>query len=188
MILLTDGGSTKCDWALLDENSNVILKTQTSGLNPNVVSKEDIRTHIVSNKELKNLFDKELTLDFYGAGCGAPKSRKIVEEVLEELFKKAQITVKEDTVVAVRAVTSEPGIVCILGTGSNSCYFDGHEIHHPIASLGCVLMDEASGNYFGKALINDFYYGRKPKELANEFESNFDVAQDSILLNLYKKE
>ena len=187
MILITDGGSTKCDWILLDSSGNVVLKTRTKGLNPAVIPEDELRTRIRSNADLVSLFSKVDAVDFYGAGCGTKTPVKILHGVISELFEKAVVTVNEDTVAAVYAATSEPGIVCILGTGSNSCYFDGKEIHTSVESLGYSLMDEASGNYFGKRLIRDYYYKKMPSELASEFEKRFDLDADTIKMNLYKK-
>jgi len=187
MILITDGGSTKCDWVLLEKNGGIIFKTDTLGLNPTVIAKEELLLRIASNPTLKSVFKNVETLDFYGAGCGTPTPRNILKEVLEELFSNAKITVSEDMAAAVFAATTDPGIVCILGTGSNSCYFDGIEINTPIPALGYILMDEASGNYFGKRLIRDYYYKRMPARIAEEFESHFNLEADEIKVNLYKK-
>ncbi len=187
MTLITDGGSTKCDWVLLDNSGNIVFKTDTSGLNPTVVPKEELMLRIASNETLKNVFESIEALDFYGAGCGTATPRSILKEVLEEVFINAKINVSEDMSAAVFAATTEPGIVCILGTGSNSCYFDGTEIHTPIPALGFILMDEASGNYFGKKLIRDYYYRRMPTEIASEFEKRFNLDADDIKMNLYKK-
>ena len=187
MTLITDGGSTKCDWVLLDNSGEVVFKTATSGLNPTVVPKEELLLRIASNETLKNIFNSVEILDFYGAGCGTTTPRSILKEVLEALFTKAKVNVSEDMAAAVFAATTEPGIVCILGTGSNSCFFDGIKIHSPIPSLGFILMDEASGNYFGKRLIRDYYYQRMPKEIAAEFENKFNLEADEIKMNLYKK-
>ena len=133
------------------------------------------------------MFSNVEALDFYGAGCGTATPRSILKEVLETLFTKAKVNVSEDMAAAVFAATTEPGIVCILGTGSNSCYFDGTEIHAPIPALGYILMDEASGNYFGKRLIRDYYYNRMPSEIVREFEEKFNLEADDIKMNLYKK-
>ena len=187
MTLITDGGSTKCDWVLLDNSGELVFKTATSGLNPTVVLKEELLLRIASNETLKNIFNSVEILDFYGAGCGTATPRCILKEVLEELFTIAKVNVSEDMAAAVFAATTEPGIVCILGTGSNSCYYDGTEIHAPIPALGYVLMDEASGNYFGKRLIRDYYYHRMPTEIAEEFEKKFNLEADEIKMNLYKK-
>ncbi|MCB0468683.1 MAG: N-acetylglucosamine kinase [Aequorivita sp.] len=187
MTLITDGGSTKCDWVFMDNDGNEVFKTVTSGLNPTVVPKEELLLRIASNETLKSVFKSVEILDFYGAGCGTATPRSILKEVLEELFTTAKVNVSEDMAAAVFAVTTEPGIVCILGTGSNSCYYDGTEIHAPIPSLGYILMDEASGNYFGKRLIRDYYYHRMPLEIAAEFENKFNLEADEIKMNLYKK-
>ena len=187
MTLITDGGSTKCDWVLLDNSGEVVFKTATSGLNPTVVPKEELLLRIASNETLKSIFNSVEILDFYGAGCGTTTPRSILKDVLEALFTKAKVNVFEDMAAAVFAATTEPGIVCILGTGSNSCFFDGIKIHSPIPSLGFILMDEASGNYFGKRLIRDYYYQRMPKEIAAEFENKFNLEADEIKMNLYKK-
>lgn len=187
MTLITDGGSTKCDWVLLDHSGKVVFKTVTLGLNPTVVPKEELLLRISSNEVLKDVFENIEILDFYGAGCGTTTPRSILKEVLEELFIKAKVKVSEDMSAAVFAATTKPGIVCILGTGSNSCYFDGTEIQAPIPALGYILMDEASGNYFGKRLIRDFFYNRMPLKIASEFEKRFNLEADEIKMNLYKK-
>jgi N-acetylglucosamine kinase-like BadF-type ATPase len=187
MILIADGGSTKCDWVLLDSKGEVVLKTRTRGLNPAVVPQDDLYERIRENEDLKQVFEKVNQLDFYGAGCGTKTPRQILTDVIGEIFPNAKVLVQEDLVAAVYAATTEPGIVCILGTGSNSCYFDGKEIHTPVASLGFILMDEASGNYFGKRLIRDYFYNKMPDQLVKSFESRFDLDPDTIKMNLYKK-
>ena len=187
MILIADGGSTKCDWVLLDENGEVTLKTRTEGLNPAVFPEKELLDRIQSNVELQKIVQTVDVVDFYGAGCGTSTPSGILKNVIQQLFPKAKVTINEDLFAAVYAVTSQPGIVCILGTGSNSCYFDGKEIHTSTASLGYVLMDEASGNYFGKRLIRDYYYNKMPSELVLKFEERFDLDADNIKMNLYKK-
>ena len=187
MTLITDGGSTKCDWVLLNNRGNVVFKTTTLGLNPTVVTKEELTSRIHENEFLRRVFSEVQTVDFYGAGCGTSTPRNILLEVLNELFSAAKVNVSEDLTAAVFSVTTDPGIVCILGTGSNSCYFDGSKIHAPIPALGYILMDEASGNYFGKKLIRDYYYGRMPSNIASQFASKFNLDADNIKMNLYKK-
>ncbi len=187
MTLITDGGSTKCDWVLLNNLGEVVFKTNTLGMNPTLVPKEELALRISKNDSLRKVFAEVKFLDFYGAGCGTLSPRNILKNVLVDLFPNAKVNVSEDLAAAVFSVTTEPGIVCIIGTGSNSCYFDGEEIHAPIPALGYILMDEASGNYYGKRLIRDFYYGNMPKEIASEFSKKYDVEADSIKMNLYKK-
>ncbi|WP_108805686.1 BadF/BadG/BcrA/BcrD ATPase family protein [Aquimarina sp. Aq107] len=189
MILLADGGSTKCDWILLDEEGEIVFKTRTEGLNPAVFSKSLLEERLKDNEELASYRNKIDRVHFYGAGCGTNKPTQMLAKIFEDYFSNANdILVKEDMVAAVYAATTEPGIVCILGTGSNSCYFDGDEIKMTVDSLGYILMDEASGNYFGKRLIRDYYYKRMPPEVAGEFEKRFNLSSDSIKENLYKKE
>lgn len=187
MTLIADGGSTKCDWVLLDKGGAVLFKTKTDGLNPNVVSPEELTRRIQDNPQLQKVFEKVATLDFYGAGCGTETPRNTLLQVLTQLFPNTQITIEEDMLAAALAVTNEPGIVCIFGTGSNSCYFDGKKTFNAVASLGYILMDEASGNYFGKRLIRDYFYKKMPITLAADFEKLYELNPDIIKINLYRK-
>ena len=187
MTLFTDSGSTKCDWVLLDSEGEMVFKTTTLGMNPTLVPKDELISRIIQDDSLKKVFREVKYLDFYGAGCGTSTPNGIMRDVLVSLFPNAKVSVREDLAAAVYAVTTEPGIVCILGTGSNSCYFDGKEIHAPIPALGYILMDEASGNYYGKRLIRDYYYHKMPKDLATEFAKSHNLEADSIKMNLYTK-
>lgn len=187
MILIADGGSTKCDWILLDAEGNVKIKTRTKGLNPAVVPQDELISRIKTNDDLASIFSIVEAVDFYGAGAGTKTPRALLAKVLQSLFPQATIQVNEDLLAAVYAATTAPGIVCILGTGSNSCYFDGEKIHSHVPSLGYILMDEASGNYFGKRLIRDYYYKKMPEKLAKEFEKRFNLDPDEIKLNVYQR-
>ena len=187
MILITDGGSTKCDWILLSQDGNVLLKTRTKGLNPAVVPEENVKERILANQDLQPYVNKVTVVDFYGAGCGTKTPIMMLTKILTEIFPLANISVNEDMVAAVYSATTKPGIVCILGTGSNSCYFDGTNVHNGIESLGYSLMDEASGNYFGKRLIRDYFYKKMPTQLSQEFEKRFNLDPDEIKNHLYKR-
>ena len=188
MILIADGGSTKVDWILLDKKGDIVLKTRTQGLNPAVLPVDVLVARISENEELTESVSKVSKIYFYGAGCGTEKPSLALKKVFEEFFVNADAVVKEDTYAAAFAATTEPGIICILGTGSNSSYFDGVEVHTTVPSLGYTLMDEASGNYFGKKLIRDYYYKKMPEHLRQEFASKFDLTADSIKENIYKKD
>ena len=167
----------------------MVYKTRTKGLNPAVFEKSLLEKRLRENEELFLHKDQIETIHFYGAGCGTQKPTTMLKKVFEDFFENASvIEVKEDIIAAVYAATTAPGVVCILGTGSNSCYYDGDKIQMSVDSLGYVLMDEASGNYFGKKLICDYYYKRMPEEIATEFEQNFDLSSDAIKENLYKKD
>ena len=187
MILIADSGSTKCDWVLLDSSGKEQLRTTTLGLNPAVLPDSEIISIINSNSELVSVFTKITNLDFYGAGCGTETPRKTLEGLLSTIFTNAKVTVQEDMMAAVLSVTTEPAIVCILGTGSNSCYFDGKNITTAFPSLGYIIMDDASGNYYGKQLLQDYYYDRMPWEIALKFNEEFLINSDEIKTNLYKK-
>lgn len=188
MILIADGGSTKCDWILLDDIGSVVLKTRTLGLNPALVSGEILTKRLLENDELTRVADDVSKIYFYGAGCGTKRPTLALKKIFESLFKNAEVSVKEDTYAATYSVTDKPGIICILGTGSNSSYYDGVDVHTTIPSLGYTLMDEASGNYFGKKLIRDYFYKKMPEDIRKEFELKFDLDADTIKENIYKKE
>ena len=188
MILIADGGSTKCDWIVLDDKGARVIETRTEGLNPAVFDPSTLKSRLHANEDLKANKSLIKKVHFYGAGCGTPEPTKILEDLLQEYFPESDVVVKEDMVAAVFAATTEPGIVCILGTGSNSCYYDGDNIHMEVESLGYVLMDEASGNYFGKRLLRDYYYKRMPNTIAQEFEKRYDLDADSIKQNVYRSD
>lgn len=188
MIIIADGGSTKCDWILLNNKGEVELKTRTKGLNPAVFKPEILRERLFENEDLKSVKDKITQVDFYGAGCGTPTPTANLKGIIQEFVPNAIVNVDEDMVAAALAATTEPGIVCILGTGSNSCFFDGKNVHMEVESLGYVLMDEASGNYFGKRLIRDYYYKFMGEDMSREFAKRYDLDADTIKNNVYKKE
>ncbi|MGB0973497.1 MAG: N-acetylglucosamine kinase [Flavobacteriaceae bacterium] len=189
MILIADSGSTKTDWILIDEHKDVICQTTTKGLNPSVFSESDLYKTITSNVEFMKYAERVSKVYFYGAGCGTETPKKLLFDVLEEVFMNAAIVVKEDIYAAAYAVSeAKPGIVCILGTGSNCSYFDGKDnLVSKIPSLGYVLMDDASGNYFGKILLQDYFYKKMPKKLHEKFQKTYNLYPDDVKLNLYKK-
>lgn len=188
MILIADGGSTKADWICLDKNGNQVFKARTNGLNPEILNAETVLKRIQENKEITSYKNKITEVYFYGAGCGTERLTTLLKSIFESFFTNAKVVVKEDTFAAVYAVTTKPGIVCILGTGSNSCYFDGENVEVRVPSLGYILMDEASGNHFGKILIQDYYYKKMPRKEAELFEKQFDLDADTIKRNIYKEE
>ncbi|MEN8856931.1 MAG: N-acetylglucosamine kinase [Flavobacteriaceae bacterium] len=188
MILIADGGSTKADWIALDDDKNEVFRVRTLGLNPAVVPKEELMNRIVNMFQLINVKDEIKEIHFYGAGCGTSQPVAILKQVLESIFVNAEIHIAEDLLAAVYAsLGKNPGIVCILGTGSNSCYFDGEKMESNVVSLGYTLMDEASGNFFGKRLIRDYFYKTMPENIAKSLEEQYDMDPDHIKFNLYRK-
>ena len=171
MILIADGGSTKADWIALDNDKNEVFRVRTLGLNPAVVTQNELRNRIVNMFQLMDVKEEVTEIHFYGAGCGTPKPSAILKSVLETVFIHAKVNIEEDMLAAVYAASgNKPAIVCILGTGSNSCYFDGTSVHMKTVSLGYSVMDEASGNYFGKLLLREYFYDKLPKRIADKFE------------------
>ncbi|SCY07875.1 BadF-type ATPase [Nonlabens sp. Hel1_33_55] len=188
MILLTDSGSTKCDWIALSDDGEQLFKARTRGMNPAILSVEDLQQRLEESEDLVKNRDKATKVYFYGAGCGTEKPRMALQALLTTYFKNADVVVKEDTAAAVyAAVGDEPGVVCILGTGSNCCYSDGKKLHQKVVSLGYTLMDEASGNWYGKELIRDYYFKNMPENLRKEFSAAYDMSDDHIKYNLYKQ-
>ena len=189
MKLLVDSGSTKADWISIDETGKILFTTQTLGLNPEVLNKEEIISRV--NDRFDISFNKENVthLFFYGAGCGTDRMKNFLTEVFKEYFPNATVLVHEDTYAAVYATTpkNQKAIVCILGTGSNCSYFDGKILHQKVQSLGYIAMDDCSGNQFGRQLIRDYYFSKMPKKLADEFAKTYDLDPDVIKHHLYKE-
>lgn len=189
MILVADSGSTKTNWIAINDKGETHFKIDTEGLNPAVFARETLIDRVTTKKELMDIKDEVKEIYFYGAGCGTPKAANHLKYIFQEIFINADIEIYEDTIAAVKCLqTDEPGVVCILGTGSNCSYFDGKETHQKIISLGYMLMDSASGNYYGKQIIKDHAYGKMPAELAKKFEAEHDLNPDTIKTNIYKKD
>lgn len=190
MIFIVDSGSTKTDWIALDDSGEVLFSTQTLGLNPQVLPSAILTERIINNFDLYQNREKVSYVYFYGAGCGVESPAKRIEKVFSEIFTNSKFSILEDTYAAVYAATqlNNPAIVCILGTGSNCTYFDGKEIEQRITSLGYILMDEASGNFYGKQLIRAYYFKTMPEALAKKFEDQFDLSPDQIKENVYRRE
>jgi N-acetylglucosamine kinase-like BadF-type ATPase len=190
MILVVDSGSTKTDWIALDNEGEEIFSTQTLGLNPQMLSNE------ILNERIKNNFDiyknRKLVnkLFFYGAGCGVKDTQNRILKVFKSIFINSEFDIKEDTYAAVYSAVDEgiPSIVNIIGTGSNCSYYDGKNVIQKVQSLGYVLMDYASGNYYGKYLIRAYYFNKMPESLRDEFSNNYDLSPNSIKNKLYREE
>ncbi len=189
MRLLVDSGSTKADWIAIDEEGKVLFTTQTLGLNPEILNSEEIIERLSDRFDIMQNKDKATHLFFYGAGCGTDRMKINLSQVFQKFFSNAIIDVREDTYAAVYATTpkGEQAIVSILGTGSNCSFFDGKALHQKVQSLGYIIMDDCSGNVFGKELIRKYYFNKMPKELAIEFEKEYDLDADFIKNKLYKE-
>jgi len=189
MKLLVDSGSTKADWISVDDAGKILFTTQTLGLNPEVLTKEELISRLDDRFDISHNKNNVSHLFFYGAGCGTDRMKNFLSEVFRNYFPNAVVTVHEDTYAAVYATTpkNEKAIVCILGTGSNCSYFDGNVLHQKVQSLGYISMDDCSGNRFGRHLLRGYYFNKMPADLAKEFETTFDVEPDAVKQNLYKE-
>ena len=189
MKLIVDSGSTKTDWISINDNGETLFQTQTLGLNPQVLSEYILEERIINNYEIYQSRKNVSDIYFYGAGCGTEPPKELIKKVFSPIFKNANFVIREDTYAAVYACCKpeEKAIVSILGTGSNCSYFDGKNIHQKITSLGYILMDDASGNYFGRQLLRDYYFNNMPQELQIKFKSEFNLEAELIKDHLYKK-
>ena len=189
MKLIVDSGSTKTDWIALNQHNIIQFSTHTLGLNPQVLSDQILEERIINNYDLYRNRKNVDSIYFYGAGCGTKPPRDLLQKVLKIIFINAKISVKEDTYAATYSVTT-PGvksIVCILGTGSNCSYFNGFNLEQKIDSLGFIIMDDGSGNYFGKQILRDFYFNSMPIDLKKIFNQKYNLSSEVIKTNIYKK-
>ncbi len=189
MRLLVDSGSTKADWIAIDEDGKILFTTQTLGLNPEILDEDEIIERLNDRFDILQNKDKATHLFFYGAGCGTDGMKIRLSQAFQKYFSNAIVDVQEDTYAAVFATTpkGEEAIVSILGTGSNCSFFDGKVLHQKVQSLGYIVMDDCSGNVLGKELIRKYYFNKMPKELAIEFEKEYDLSPDFIKNKLYKE-
>lgn len=187
MILLADGGSTKVDWRLV-EGTKEIKQISTKGANPFFRSREDI------SEEIKKVINPVLnghTIDsvhFFGAGCASPEKNKIVRDAIADNIKTSHIEVNSDLVAAAKGLCgTKKGIACILGTGSNSCFYDGEEIVENVSPLGYVLGDEGSGAVLGRLFLGACLKNQLTKGLKEKFLREFDLTPAAILDMVYRQ-
>lgn len=186
-ILIADSGATKTEWCLKSGEQTQIF--QTEGLNPYYHTPESV-TEVIRQKLQPKLDD--VTIDsifFYGAGCDSREKEQVIQQALQDCFADAQIQVYHDLLGAARACFhDEAGIACILGTGSNSCLYDGTKIIEHIPSLAFILGDEGSAGYFGKQLINKYFRYELPDELKVDLEESYNMSLKHITRGLYDGE
>jgi glucosamine kinase len=187
MILIADGGSTKTDWRLLKDGREY-KQVQTTGFNPYQVSTDEIEEIIW--KELQPYIDQKGVdkIYYYGAGCSTATKIQVVEAALEKVFTQAKISIDHDLLGAARALCgNNTGIAAILGTGSNSCFYDGQKITDQIFSAGFFFGDEGSGAFMGKNLISAFLHNELPADLAAKLIKEYPMSKESILDAVYNK-
>ncbi len=188
MYLIAESGSTKCDWILVDQQGNYVDLYKTMGYNPFFHTTDFIINDISSHKDLMHIADKVERLYFYGAGCENISLNNVVKHALQKTFSVANVFVEHDMKAAAYSTYSgTPCITCIIGTGSNSCYFDGQTIYEEVPALAYILGDEASGSYLGKKLIAAYLYKKLPKEIEYDFDKEFGLSKEDIFDRVYNK-
>lgn len=187
MILIADGGSTKTDWRLIAEHTET-KSVQTVGFNPYLSTSAEIEEILwkeldpfISNRSLKQVF-------YYGAGCSTNAKNEIVAEAIGKLFPHAEICIYHDLLGSARASCGETtGIACILGTGSNSCLYDGTRIVENVLSLGYFFGDEGSGAALGKMLLTAYLHDDLPSDLKSGFNTSYGLSLENILDAIYNQ-
>ena len=195
MRLIIDAGSTKTEWILMEGNA-LIRRFQTEGFNPNYndlqTLKTLVETRFIASPDNEIPFsrrDESTSLQevyYYGTGCGSEKNCQLIQQVFQNRFPKAEIHVTHDLMAACHAVLGhEKGITCILGTGSNSCVYDGEKIVEKAVSLGYLLGDEGSGSHIGKAVVRAYFYGFMPEDLRQKFADTYHLELPDFIQTLY---
>ena len=185
MKLLADSGSTKTTWVLL-EKKTVKKTVQTPGLNPYFHTSETVEAILRADLIPEVVTDDVREIFFYGAGCSTENKNALLKDTMRIFFRQAEIFIYHDIMGAARALFGTGnGIACILGTGCNSCYFDGDQIRPGVPSLGYIFGDEGAGSNLGKRFMEAYLKGRMPDDLRTEFDAVYQLSLEDILNALY---
>ncbi|PID93355.1 MAG: N-acetylglucosamine kinase [Bacteroidetes bacterium] len=187
MILIADSGSTKTDWVLLNQNQAMTF-VQTAGFNPYYSDPSVLKQIISEHLEKKISSERIRKVFFYGSGCSTASKQELVRSILLKFYPGATIEVYHDLLGSARAVLKdEPGIACILGTGSNSCLYDGHEVVENVPSVGYFYGDEGSGTDFGKRLMAHYLRDTLPLDIRNALEEEFKLSFEKVMDAIYNQ-
>lgn len=183
--LIADSGFTKTDWRLLLEDGS-IEQARTAGINPYYQTEAEIL--VVIEDVYAQLPVSVDEIFYYGTGCSSRENRNKIGGLLQKYYTNAKIDVNHDLLAAARSLCGEePGIACILGTGTNSCYYDGQKITQNIPSLGWAIADEGGGTYLGKTLVTDNYRNDMPEDLQKTFKATFGLTKEQFLVHVYQE-
>jgi glucosamine kinase len=186
MIVIADSGSTKTTWVLFDTKTGTSHTVQTSGINPFYQDEAGIKDML--KNEFSFTFTEIQEIHFYGAGCANSSVNNIVRKALSAFFDTNTVEVESDLMAAARSLCQHnAGIACILGTGSNSCYYNGKTIEQQVSPLGFILGDEGSGAVLGKRLIADILKNQLPQTVVEKFFETYKTTQPKIMENIYRK-
>ncbi len=187
MIIIADSGSSKIDWRLVARNGSISQAT-SAGFNPYYEPLDHLRNN-VREKLVAKVTEPVSRIFYYGTGVSSEKNQQNIRAVFLEFFPKAIVEVEWDLLAAARALCGhEAGIACILGTGSNSCLYDGTKIVGQVANLGWILADEGSGTSIGKKFLVDYLRNKLPGELAAQFKKRFPFTREEFLAKIYQEE
>ena len=188
MILIVESGSTKSDWVLLDR-VNILNSFQKKGWNPVFLSSEQMMLRLKSYSELKSVFTKITEVHFYSPGCSSALSFDTLEFSLKSYFVNAKVIIKSDLYAAARAAYKGNSLfVSILGTGSNTAFYNGDSIHQLKPSLGYIMGDEGSGASLGRLLLRSYLYQNLPSDLYIAFAKKYSISKEIVLKSLYKED
>jgi len=183
MILIADSGSTKADWKIIYDDGQIDSHS-SRGFNPFYNTSDEIYQALKASFGSEFPTERVNRIYYYGAGCSQPERNQIVENGLQKLFTNADIEVDHDLLAAARATCGRSaGFACIIGTGSNSCAYDGDSVIDNVTNLGFMLGDEGSGSYLGKALVRAFYYRELPEDLHQKFVTKYNLTDYKSILN-----
>ena len=184
--LIADSGATKTEWCLLNGNKKTIFITQ--GMSPYFISADQMHTILLNELKPALKMAHVDEIHYYGTGCSNPDNVKVVKKVFKNIFPDATIEVDHDLMAAAKALCGkEKGIACILGSGSNSCYYNGKKIIKNSPGLGYILGDEGSGAYLGKKVIQYYLYNTFDEDLRSRFDAKFVTNNNEILNAVYKQ-
>ena len=187
-VLIADSGSTKCDWQLLDALGKKWKEFHTMGFNPYFHNADKVEKEMKGNKDVQSIQRDVTHVFFYGAGSSSPELCATIEAGLQRVFPKAAVTVDHDLVgAAYSTFDGRSGITCIIGTGSNSCHFDGQAVTEEVPALAYILGDEASGRWHGKKLLAAKLYHHLPPDVEADFDATYGLSKDDIVNRVYLK-
>lgn len=187
-ILIADSGSTKCDWQLLDESGKELGEFHTMGFNPYFHTADRVEEVMKAHPEVQSIAKEVTHVFFYGAGSSSKELCGIIHDGLQRTFASAEVCVDHDLVgAAYSTFDGRPGITCIIGTGSNSCHFDGTGVREEVPALAYILGDEASGSWHGKKLLAAKLYHRLPKEVNEDFDKTYGFDKSDIVDKVYRE-
>ncbi|OEK03105.1 N-acetylglucosamine kinase [Roseivirga sp. 4D4] len=184
-ILIADSGFTKTDWRVISEEGD-ISQAKTAGINPYYQTEDEMLKEI---QDLHSQIPEKIDhIYYYGTGCSSGHNREKIASLLKRYYPHAEIDVNHDLLAAARSLCGDqPGIACIIGTGTNSCLYDGKKITDNIPSLGWAIADEGGGTYLGKIMVTDYYRKDMPKHLRILFKEEFELTKDGFLSKMYQE-